>query len=226
MPIDPQLVRLICFDVDGTLADTDDQWVNRLASVLRYLPRLFPRVQPERIARRTVMALETPGNLLFNIPDQLGWDDEIAWCIHQLNRLGIGKRKPPFWLVPGVLGLLDALALRYPLAVVSARDEAGTMAFLDSHQLAPRFQSIITGQTCTHTKPFPDPILEAARRAGVHPSACLMVGDTTVDIIAAKRAGVQSVGVLCGFGEEAELRKAGADVILASTAELASILPL
>jgi len=225
MPIDPQRVRLICFDVDGTLADTDDQWVSRLASALQLLPRIFPRVQPERIARRTVMALETPGNLLFNIPDQLGLDDEISWCILQLNRLGIGKRKPPFWLVPGVLELLDGLTLRYPLAIVSARDEPGTMAFLNFHHLTPRFQSIITGQTCPHTKPFPDPIVEAARRAGVQPSACLMVGDTTVDMIAAKRAGAQSVGVLCGFGEEAELRKAGADGILASTAELASLLP-
>ena len=58
----------------------------------------------------------------------------------------------------------------------------------------------------------------------VQPDECLMIGDTTVDIRAAKAAGAQSVGVLCGFGEEKELRQAGADLILESTALLADVL--
>ena len=51
-----------------------------------------------------------------------------------------------------------------------------------------------------------------------------MVGDTVVDIHAAKRAGAQAVGVLCGFGERQELIDAGADLILDSAAALADIL--
>jgi phosphoglycolate phosphatase-like HAD superfamily hydrolase len=47
-----------------------------------------------------------------------------------------------------------------------------------------------------------------------------MIGDTTVDIRAGKAARAQTIGVLCGFGEERELRRYGADVILPSTAEL------
>ena len=120
--------------------------------------------------------------------------------------------------------MLDALGEHYPLAIVSARGENGTRPFLDHFDLAPRFQSIITGQSCAHTKPYPDPILEAARRSSVDPAECLMIGDTTVDILSARRAGAQSVGVLCGFGREDELLKAGADHILASTAQLAELL--
>ena len=45
-------------------------------------------------------------------------------------------------------------------------------------------------------------------------------GDTTVDVIAARAAGAQTVGVLSGFGEEDELRQAGADLILLSVAKL------
>ena len=52
---------------------------------------------------------------------------------------------------------------------------------------------------------------------------CLMIGDTTVDIRAGKAAGAQTVGVLCGFGTERELRRAGADLILQSTADLMEI---
>jgi phosphoglycolate phosphatase len=55
---------------------------------------------------------------------------------------------------------------------------------------------------------------------GVAPESCLMIGDTTVDMRAGKSAGAQTVGVLCGFGEENELRRAGADAIFKSTADL------
>jgi len=50
------------------------------------------------------------------------------------------------------------------------------------------------------------------------------VGDTIVDIRAGSKAGSQTVGVLCGFGEEDELRKRGADMILATTPELRQVL--
>ena len=71
-----------------------------------------------------------------------------------------------------------------------------------------------------HTKPYPDPVLLAAEKLGVAARACIMVGDTTVDIRAGRNAGAQTVGVLCGFGEEPELRRQGADLILPGTADL------
>ena len=51
-----------------------------------------------------------------------------------------------------------------------------------------------------------------------------MIGDTTVDMRAGKSAGTQTVGVLCGFGEEPELKKKGADMILKTTSELVNVL--
>ncbi len=118
--------------------------------------------------------------------------------------------------------MLERLFQTYPLAIVSARDTSSTMQFLDQFNLTHYFARIATDQTCEHTKPFPDPIVWVAKELGVPPEACLMVGDTSVDIRAGKAAGAQTVGVLCGFGEEDELRKYGADLILSSTADLAS----
>jgi len=110
------------------------------------------------------------------------------------------------------------------MAVVSARDERSTLRFLDQLDLTPLFQVIVTAQTANHTKPYPDPVLFAARAMDVPAENCLMIGDTTVDIRAGKAAGAQTVGVLCGFGEEGELRRVGADLILPSTAGLADVL--
>ena len=59
---------------------------------------------------------------------------------------------------------------------------------------------------------------------GVPPEGVLMVGDTSIDIRAGKAAGAQTVGVLCGFGQKAELRRAGADLILSTTPDLLPLL--
>jgi phosphoglycolate phosphatase-like HAD superfamily hydrolase len=110
------------------------------------------------------------------------------------------------------------------MAVVSARHEKSTMRFLEQFDLVKYFDVIVTGLSAPHTKPFPDPIFLAAQKMGVKPSECLMIGDTTVDIRAGKSAGAQTVGVLCGFGEEKELKDMGADLILSNTPQLVNVL--
>jgi N-acetyl-D-muramate 6-phosphate phosphatase len=219
MSLDLQRIQALCFDVDGTLSDTDDVYVKR---VVRFLPRRLFR-NPERTARRFVMWVESPGNTLIGLPDIIGLDDEMLSLWEWLNR----RRPRPmkhFLLVPGVKEMLESLQNKYPMAVVSARDESSTLAFLEKFGLTGYFREIVTAITARHTKPFPDPILYAADKMGVAPENCLMIGDTTVDIRAGKSAGTQTVGVLCGFGEEDELKKRGADIILESTAQLADIL--
>ena len=126
--------------------------------------------------------------------------------------------------MPGVDSMLATLKSYYPMAVVSARDEKGTMRFLDEFDLTRYFDIIITGLSCKYTKPYPDPVLLAAQTLKVLPDQCVMIGDTTVDIRAGKSAGAQTVGVLCGFGEAAELRQMGADLILEDTPKIADVL--
>jgi len=220
MPLDISKIRALCFDVDGTLSDTDDLYAQKAQ---RFLPGFLFR-DPARAARRFVMWIESPGNALMGIPDRFGLDDELAALTNWLYR-----RRKSHWknylLVPGVDAALASLHGRFPMAVVSARDEGGTRAFLDHFNLTRYFDVIVTALTAEHTKPYPDPVLYAAQKMGVAPEHCLMIGDTTVDIRAGKSAGAQTVGVLCGFGEEAELRRRGADEILKSTGELKEILP-
>jgi N-acetyl-D-muramate 6-phosphate phosphatase len=223
MPLHVSRIHAICFDVDGTLSDTDDVMVAQLAVRLYPFHFLFPGKDLVRVARGIVMEAESPANFLAGSADLAGLDDEILalknWLARQLK-----KKTKAFQLVPGTREMLERLSPRYPLAIVSARDTHTTMEFLDQFHLAAYFTCIATDQTCEHTKPFPDPILWAAREMNVPPEACLMVGDTSVDMRAGKAAGAQAVGVLCGFGEQAELRKHGADMILSQTAELVQVL--
>jgi HAD superfamily hydrolase (TIGR01549 family) len=223
MPLNVEIIRAICFDVDGTLSDSDDVMVARLSLQLKPFHFLYPKQQTAHVARRLVMAIEAPGNFLMSIPDIFGLDEPLAWLMDLIYRK-VGHKPKKFFLVSGVKEMLAELSRHYPLAVVSARDARTTNAFLEQFRLLPYFKSVATAQTCRHTKPFPDPILWAAQEMGVSPESCLMVGDTTVDMRAGRAAGAQIVGVLCGFGERPELQKAGADMILATTEELVQVL--
>lgn len=224
MALDISRIRGLCFDIDGTLRDTDDQFINRLSRLLKPVSFILPHGDHHAIARRLVMASENPGNYLLGLTDRLGIDGMLSKISDFLYQRGLGSGAESFSLIPGVLEMLAALRPIYPLAIVSARGERLTHAFLERFGLQDFFLCIATAQTCRRTKPSPDPLLWAARQMGLQPENCLMVGDTRVDILAARAAGAQSVGVLCGFGEEAELTRSGADLILPSTALLAPIL--
>ena len=219
MPLDVSQIKAICFDVDGTLNDTDDLYVQKVSKFLP--PSLFR--DPSHTARRFVMWIEAPGNALLGLADRLGLDDEMVAVIDWFSRHRRHSDKK-FLIVPGVDAMLKKLRGRYPMSVVSARDEKGTLAFLEQYDLVRYFDVIVTGLSAQHTKPYPDPVLLAAKKMNTPPENCLMIGDTTVDIRAGKAAGAQTVGVLCGFGEEPELRMIGADEIIANTPRLLELL--
>ena len=223
MPLDLGRIRGLCFDVDGTISDTDDAWVDRIARWLAPLHALIKPRQARRFARWLVMFTESPMNAVYYSMDALSLDDNFARLFDRLVRRK-GMRGSRFNLMNGARELLDTARSRYPLTVVSARDTLTTSHFLHQFSLQDHFVEVVTSQSCAHTKPFADPVLFAAERMQVPPEACLMIGDTTVDILAGKRAGAQTVGLLCGFGTENELRRAGADLVLNDLHELYALL--
>jgi phosphoglycolate phosphatase-like HAD superfamily hydrolase len=220
MGLEAGRIKALCFDVDGTLSDTDDQFVQNLVRILNPIRFVFPRKDPRPFARKFVMKTESPGNYLYGLPDRYGFDSVLASLGDRFYRVGLGRSKKPFLLIPGIKDMLEVLRPHYKMSVVSARGARSTQRFINQFDLTDYFDVIVTAQTCEYTKPYPDPIRWAAGIMGVNPGDCLMVGDTTVDILAAVAAGAQSVGVLCGFGEREELVQSGADLILENTSML------
>jgi HAD superfamily hydrolase (TIGR01549 family) len=223
MPVDLQRVKGLCFDVDGTISDTDDVWVERIAKWLAPRHRVNNAQRARLIARWLVMFTESPMNFTYNLADALSLDDNFARLFERLAR----KRtyvQSHFILMDGARELLETAAKHYPLTVVSARDARTTAEFLHQFSIRYHFGEVVTNLTTEHTKPYPQPVLHAAASMQLTPDTCLMIGDTTVDVLAGKRAGAQTVGLLCGFGTEGELRRAGADIILKDLRELHKLL--
>ena len=134
MPLELDRIKGLCFDVDGTLSDTDDRWVHRLEKYFSPLRWMLPGRDSKAAARFWIMALEAPGNLLYHIADRLRIDDNIGNLLNKLMRSN-HSRTDHFWIVPGVEACLEALAERYPMSIVSARGEKSTLAFLEQFNL-------------------------------------------------------------------------------------------
>jgi N-acetyl-D-muramate 6-phosphate phosphatase len=219
MGIEAGNIQAILFDIDGTLSDSDDLLIKNIERLIKPLTFYLSSKKRYSLSRWLVMTAESPGNYIYNLADRFDLD---SLFIKILNERSLKKKHhiKEYWMVPGSKVLLNQLSDRFSLGVISARDEPSTMAFLNQFRIKEYFGIVVTSQTCRYTKPFPAPMLFAAKALGVDPRQCLMVGDTTVDMKAAKLAGMQAVGVLCGFGHEKELRRAGADMILRTTADL------
>jgi len=136
MPLHVSRVHAICFDVDGTLSDTDDVMVAQLAELLFPFHFLFPGKDIIHLARGIVMETEAPANFLIGIPDLIGLDNEIFalkdWVVRKSK-----IKTLPFQIIPGTKEMLEELNKDYPLAVVSARDTSSTMDFLNQFELVP-----------------------------------------------------------------------------------------
>ena len=223
--LDTNRIKAIIFDVDGTLRDTDDEFIRRIELILLRFEYFISTEKAKTMSRSFVMYMENPTQKMLYYSDKWGWDTFIHRFILSLRRLFRPlKHNKNYLAIEGIKEMIPILAQRYPLAVASAGDSETVLSFLEHAGIRQHFTTIATALTCPHTKPFADPLIWAATEMGVLPEQCLMVGDTTVDILAGKNANTQTLGVLCGFGEKAELDALKPDLIVDTTADLLKIL--
>jgi phosphoglycolate phosphatase-like HAD superfamily hydrolase len=218
--LDRDTIDAVLFDLDGTLMDSNDQVVENLALRLQRLGWRYPY----RAARSMVMAAETPLNGLVTLLDTLGLDGPLLGMWARSRRLRGGASQPEHRLMQGADLMLSELKQRYRLAVVTTRGRGDAQAFLAQHALSNLFGAVVTRESTRHLKPHPEPVCQAAGLLRIPVERCAMVGDTTMDVKSARRAGARAVAVLCGFGERGELERAGAHLVLDHVSDLSAVL--
>jgi HAD superfamily hydrolase (TIGR01509 family) len=132
----------------------------------------------------------------------------------------LGKKNIIF---PGVKTLLKNLKKDYKIAIATGSSRV-TVRYSLKKEFLNFFDCIITVNDVSNGKPAPDQLLIAAKRMGVKSSECLMVGDSTYDIISANRAKMDSLGVLTGYTSRKELIDVGAKNVFKSVKEIKSYL--
>lgn len=208
----------VIFDLDGTLLDTIDDLADSMNHVLAAngLPEHPVEAYFQFIGNGMAKLVERA------LPEAIRADSARVVELTEAYRLAYegrwNRKSKPY---AGIPRLLDALAASgVPMAVCSNKPDAFTQKCI-AH-LLPRWEfACVLGQTDAFPrKPDPGSALHIAGRLGVAPADAWFVGDSGVDMLTARAAGMRAIGVLWGFRSEAELRENGAGHIVATPEEL------
>jgi len=211
-------LRLVIFDVDGTLVDSQADILGAMAASFATQGLAVP-------AREAVLSIvglsltEAMARLVPDFPEALR--DELVAGYKQSymrSRLDSDTRQTSP-LYPGARDVLDLLSAQSHtlLGVATGKSQRGLDALIASHGLEGLF---ITRQVADHhpSKPHPSMLLAALRETGVDPADAVMVGDTSYDMEMARAAGIRGIGVSWGYHAPAAL--SAASLVIHSFGEL------
>jgi len=133
-----------------------------------------------------------------------------------------GRASRPFAGVPEALERMRAASLR--LACVTNKAGAYTAPLLEKTGLARYFDAVVTADAVGARKPRPEPFLQACRGLGAAPAEAAVIGDSANDAEGARAAGCPVLLVSYGYSEGRDVRALGADAVVASLGEAASLL--
>ena len=219
-PIAFDRTRLVLFDLDGTLVDSvpDLAWSgNRMLSTLG-LPERDPALARawvgngiERFVKRFLTGDMTaePEPLLFERGLEI-FRQAYAGHVSELSEI-----------YPGVTETLEYLQ-NTPLHLACVTNKAGsfTRDLLAALDLDRYFELVVAGDTTAHKKPDPMPLQYAADHFGLECGNCLMVGDSSNDVRAARAAGFAIVCVPYGYNHGNDIRDAEPDLVVENLREL------
>ncbi|MDG3003538.1 HAD family hydrolase [Paludisphaera mucosa] len=215
-------LRGVLFDLDGTLLDTLED-IGRSANqalqeggfpshpIASYRHFIGDGVA---VLFRRALPPEAAGDL-----------QAVEGCVQAFGRLYDAGWRTATRLYPGIAELLDALRSRsIPAGVLSNKPDVFTRKCVEYYLAAWPFSVVLGQREGVARKPDPAGAFEAAESMGLAPSEILYLGDTSVDMMTARRAGMLAVGAAWGFRPIEELRAHGASAIVAAPIEVLDIL--
>jgi len=216
-------LRLVVFDVDGTLVDSQ-------AHILATMSRAFAavgRTPPTRDAVLNIVGLSLPvamARLVPDVPDDVPLlVDAYKSAFAEMRQSGDVAANSP--LYPGARACLNGLAAEPNtlLGVATGKSRRGLAHLMDLHNLAPVFQT--TQVADDHpSKPHPSMLEACLAETGTNAENAVMIGDTSYDIEMGRAAGFRSIGVTWGYHDANALRDAGAHLLVDDFAALSSVL--
>ena len=222
--IDPQRIHLVLFDLDGTLVDSvgDLGWCGQQMRQRLGLPSQSPEMARvwvgnglERFVKRVLT-----GDIEAEPPQPL-----YVSGLEIFRELYAQHASDRCTLYPGVLETLQQLgASHLKLACVTNKPEPFTSQLIESMGLDSFFELVVAGDTTARKKPDPMPLHYAADHFGLDYRQCLMVGDSSNDVRAARAAGFAIVCVPYGYNHGRDIRDSAPDLVVDNLTELVQLL--
>jgi phosphoglycolate phosphatase len=212
----------IVWDLDGTLVDSAPDLATALNTVLDM--RGFANHSLETIRGMIGNGVPKLIERGFNAigvrlqPEQL--EQLIPIFVKVYSECATEQTRP----YPHIVETLEQLqAMNIPMGVCTNKPEALSRQILDGLDLSKYFSSVVGGDTTSTRKPDPQPLLRCLQELVTEPKAAMMIGDSTVDVDAARAAGVE-VGVVPWGYRSLPVENLGADFILEDLTELPKLI--
>jgi phosphoglycolate phosphatase len=199
--------RLVIFDLDGTIVDSKANIIRAVGEVAKILGLEGPPAH--EVPRVIGLSLDKALAELFPGVDASAHRDLDREYREAFMRL---RASPDYQeeLFPGTHEALAELdKAGFLLGIATGKATRGVKYVLNRHGLEGRFITIQTPENAPG-KPHPGMVLQAMAETGVEPRHAVMIGDTTFDILMARAAGANAVGVSWGNHPGADLMAAGA----------------
>ena len=214
-------IDAVLFDLDGTLIDSAPD-LGAAVDKMR-VERGLPSLPLEHYRHMAGAGARGMLGIAFGMtpehPDFPAMREEFF--VNYENAMTV--RTAPF---EGVAELLEALSQRgLRWGVVTNKSTRFAAPLTASLPLFARMDVLICGDTTPHSKPHPEPLLEAARRLDVDASRCIYAGDDERDIVAGRAAGMRTVAAAYGYlGAQADTIRWEADACIPAPSALLTLL--
>ncbi|MEO1282444.1 MAG: HAD-IA family hydrolase [Pseudomonadota bacterium] len=215
-------MKLVIFDCDGTLADSQHAIVTAMTQAFER----HNREAPLRNDVLSVVGLSLHIAISDLLPDGTSDRDIDDLAQSYKNAFHDLRRDPTFHepLYPGIKNLIEDLGAQDDvlLGVATGKSDRGLHTLLDREGVRDHFATL---QTADHHPSKPDPamIQAALNETGVDAKNAIMIGDTTFDVLMARAASVYALGVDWGYHPASDLIAAGAPRVATSADEIATI---
>ena len=200
----------VLFDLDGTLLDT----LEDLADSVNYA--LTQHGHPQRTLEEIRAFVGNGAAMLAKLATPEGEDYEKVLRTFQAHyKIHCQVKTGPY---PGILAVLEEIRGEYPVAVVSNKPDPAVKTLCKDY-----FGDILAmgeHEGCLR-KPAPDMLYKAMQLLGV--DKAVYIGDSEVDAVTAKNAGVPCISVLWGFRTEAQIRQHGGNIFCNDPKQLPEI---
>ena len=191
----------ILFDLDGTLLNTLEDLCDATNAALRHFG--CPERSLEEV--RTFIGNGARNQIRLSLPgkaDDPDVDAVLPWYKEYYGGHCQIKTAP----YPGIMEALAELSGEYPIAIVSNKPDAAVKKLCAEH--FPGIYAMGESPACPR-KPAPDMVFQAMAAIGAE--RCIYVGDSEVDVLTAKNAGVSCISVLWGFRDREVIEAAGGE---------------
>lgn len=184
----------ILFDLDGTLIDSTEAILESFTVTFKTFEKKVPtdKLIKAEIGHPLDVMFQTLG-----VEEEKVWEYVNAYKMHY-RKISCAKTV----LLPEARKAVELASKHATLGVVTTKTAKYSVELLEHMGLMEYFEVLVGREDVENPKPHPEPVHKALSKLQTDKTKCWMIGDTCMDMHAARAAGIEAIAVTCGYGSK------------------------